>query len=90
MSAQPRIRVKARSRPLPTVVPFVPWEATPNPKTISLLRELLERAESGDVQAVAVVCVHSNRNTGTGHAGGWETSLLGATIYLQHELAKAP
>lgn len=83
---KPRIRVKAESRPVLTVVPFTPWESVPNPKTVGMLEDMLERARSGNVQAVAIATVNQNRGTTTGFAGGYTTTLQGALVELQHRL----
>lgn len=89
MTARPRVKVKARTRPLPTVVPFVPWEHTPNPKTVDMLRDALANAELGVIQAVAIVAVKGDRSTMTGFSGGYPTLLQGATVELQHRLVNS-
>lgn len=51
---------------------------TPRPKVVKLLRELLERAESGDVSAITVVCLHSDDTYSTWHEGRMLYGLVGA------------
>lgn len=86
MNTKPRIKRKAGSRPVLTVVPFTPWESVPNPKTIEMLADMLESARSGKVQAIAIATVNHDRGTTTGYAGGYTTTLQGALVKLQHRL----
>lgn len=86
MDTKPRIKVKAESRPVLTVVPFTPWEGVPNPKIVGMLEDMLERARSGTIQAIAFATVNESRGTTTGYAGGYTTTLQGALVELQHRL----
>lgn len=82
-----RVRVKAApARRMPEVVPFTPWECAPNPKVVGMISAMLDKAQSGEVQAFAFVAVRKDRGTITGFAGGFTTTLQGATLELQHRM----
>jgi hypothetical protein len=62
----------------------VPDEGEPNEVLIAFLREMLERAESGEIQGVGMVALHADRTANwhvAGLVGG--LALLGASTLLQ-------
>lgn len=51
-----------------------------------MISAMLDKAQSGEVQAFAFVAVRKDRGTITGFAGGFTTTLQGATLELQHRM----
>lgn len=63
-------------------------EKTPNKELVNVLKELLEEAEKGEIQAIAFATL----NEGNGFVVGWEQgncpilSLLGASDMLKSDI----
>lgn len=65
----------------------MPRKPKPVPEVVELARQLLERAESGDIRAIGIVSVHAGRATGTAyHLGDALAELNLATDWLKQRL----
>lgn len=78
---KPRIKVQARSRPLLTVVPMPTPE--PDVEVLRVLEQFGELAQSGDMDAIAVVGVRRGGSVVSAYVLGGQTfTLMGATHQL--------
>jgi hypothetical protein len=65
---------------------IVPMMQEPNPQVVTLLRDLLQQAEDGMIQEVAIACYSADGRTMTINSGVVSITLIGAVTMLQHEL----
>ncbi len=64
-----------------------PTSLTAPADVIETLEYLLEKAKRGEITAMACVCIDPADTSSTSFVGG-KTTLLGATLYLQHDLLR--
>ncbi len=81
---KPRIKVKAKTRPHLTVVPFTPAEPDNNVSVKDAIDELSRRHEAGEVESIAIVAIGDNGNTVWRRiSGGWRITMAGALVEAQ-------
>lgn len=84
---KPRIKVKAKSRALLNVVPFVPPGSTVSADVRDAANDLMARIDAGLVQALAIVTVSpSGRQVWRVYAGGWPVTVAGGLAELQMKI----
>lgn len=66
-----------------------PKGSEPQPDVVRVVEELLQRAKSGDIQAIAVTVVRANARIGTAWDGserGYRHQLMAGVAMLEHRL----
>lgn len=65
--------------------------AVPQDGVITALESMLERARAGEIQAIGIVCLHSDRLSSWGAAGSYNNSysFIGACAKLFHTMCHA-
>lgn len=58
----------------------------PDPLVIGIIRDLLERAMTGDVVAIAAVTVNSDGTTSDVFGGGYPVRLIGGLRIIESEI----
>jgi hypothetical protein len=66
----------------------LPGPARPDPRVVAVARDLLARAEAGEITGLAAVVVAPERS-GRTIVGGWSLAAIGQLALMTHELAVA-
>lgn len=84
-----RVRVKASSRPMLTVVPFVPAPPDVNLELLERIDEFAAMIEAGEIRCMAIAAVTHDGHIATTKAGdGGNFQLIGAMFELSQRLSK--
>lgn len=84
---KPRIKVKAQSRAMLNVVPFVQPGSTASADVRDAANDLMARIGEGLVQGLAIVTVSpSGRQVWRVYAGGWPVTVAGGLAELQMKI----